>query len=62
MTIIQQFYTPDILEPRFSFCENEDYYIPKVENVEAYKEYVNGFDLNDDPEVFGMHKNANMSY
>ena len=38
------------------------YYIPKVEALDGYKEYVNKLDINDDPVVFGMHKNANMSY
>ena len=45
-----------------SFCDNPDYYIPKVANVESYKDYLNSLDINDDPAVFGMHKNANMSY
>jgi dynein heavy chain, axonemal len=30
--------------------------------LEAYKEYVNEFKLTDDPEIFGMHRNAVMTY
>lgn len=44
------------------FCDNKDYYIPKVESLEAYRAYVDSLDITDDPSVFEMHKNANMSY
>jgi dynein heavy chain len=45
-----------------SFCDNEDYMIPRVENLSAYKAYASGLELNDDPSVFGMHQNANVTY
>jgi dynein heavy chain len=36
--------------------------IPRVENLSAYKAYASGLELNDDPSVFGMHQNANVTY
>lgn len=33
-----------------------------MESLEFYRAYVDEFEKTDDPQVFGMHKNANMNY
>lgn len=31
-------------------------------NIEGYQKYIRGLPLNDDPSLFGLHTNANISY
>ena len=46
----------------FSFCDSDNYTIPPVGSVESYKLFVLDLPSNDDPEVFGMHENADITY
>ena len=36
--------------------------MPPVDTVESYRQYIETLPLTDDPEVFGMHENANIIY
>lgn len=38
------------------------YYCPTFGNIEHYREYIDTLPLQDVPEVFGLHENANISY
>lgn len=38
------------------------YYAPPEGKFEATKEYLTNLPLDEDPEVFGLHPNANMIY
>ena len=40
----------------------ETYYAPPIGTVESYRNYIESLPLTDDPEVFGMHENANIAY
>ena len=44
------------------FSDSESYFVPPVSTVEAYMEYIDKLPITDDPEVFGMHENANINY
>ena len=46
----------------FRFTESNLYYAPAVGKVESYRNYIESLPLTDNPEVFGMHENANISY
>ena len=37
------------------------YYAPNEGNIDVYKEYIKSLPRNDDPEVFGLHSNAEIS-
>ena len=50
-----------VLNP-FSLADNDIYYVPPVDTVESYRQYIETLPLTDDPEVFGMHENANIIY
>ena len=42
---------------------NETYYIPPVNpDIEVYRKYIEQLPLVDDPEVFGLHGNADLAY
>ena len=38
------------------------YHIPRVGSLDSYKAYIKQLPSSDDPEVFGMHDNANIAY
>ena len=40
----------------------ETYYAPPIGTVESYRNYIESLPLTDDPEVFGMHENANITF
>lgn len=36
--------------------------MPAITSIEMYKDYIENMPIKDDPEVFGMHENANINY
>ena len=36
--------------------------MPPIGTIEEYKDYIEKMPITDDPEVFGMHENANINY
>lgn len=38
------------------------YYAPDAETIQAYREYIENLPYSDEPEVFGMHENANIAF
>eukprot|EP00966_Prymnesium_polylepis_P230605 5336312-Prymnesium_polylepis.1 len=38
------------------------YKVPSGQDIEAYRKYVEGLPLVDNPEVFGMHSNADLVF
>ena len=57
-----RFFHPDTLESDYNYSESGVYYAPDAHSLAEYGEYVGGLPLSDDPEIFGMHNNANLSF
>lgn len=38
------------------------YYAPSADTIQAYRDYVESLPFNDEPEIFGMHENANIAF
>ena len=38
------------------------YYAPDADTIQVYRDYVEGLPFNDQPEIFGMHENANIAF
>lgn len=38
------------------------YYAPDAETIQAYRDYIENLPYSDEPEVFGMHENANIAF
>ena len=38
------------------------YYAPNAGTIQAYRDYVESLPFNDEPEIFGMHENANIAF
>lgn len=60
-TILLTFYTEEVLSDDYKFSSSGIYFAPPEGNLESYKEYIMSLPLNDNPEVFGMHENAEIS-
>ena len=38
------------------------YYAPDAETIQDYRDYIENLPYSDEPEVFGMHENANIAF
>ncbi|KAG2424724.1 hypothetical protein HXX76_014300 [Chlamydomonas incerta] len=61
MTILATYYTPDIHEPGYRFSTSGTYYPPAYTGYKGYMDYINGLPLIAQPEVFGLHENADIT-
>lgn len=62
--LLRELFCPDIMRDDYSFSESGIYYsIPIDEDTphQAYMTYIESLPINPEPEVFGMHANANIT-
>ncbi|OAJ44270.1 hypothetical protein BDEG_27524 [Batrachochytrium dendrobatidis JEL423] len=60
--ILQRFYTPQILDDVYKFSSSGIYYAPSDGDLAYFKSYIDGLPFTEEPSIFGMHENANISY
>ncbi|XP_046331899.2 dynein axonemal heavy chain 6-like [Haliotis rufescens] len=61
-TILQMFFRPESIQKDYKYSESGIYYPPAYETLEDYRQYIEGLPLIDEPEIFGMHENANIAF
>uniref|UniRef100_A0A1Y1M3F1 Dynein heavy chain AAA lid domain-containing protein n=1 Tax=Photinus pyralis TaxID=7054 RepID=A0A1Y1M3F1_PHOPY len=61
-TILKGFFSPSTLEPGYTYSKSGVYYCPEYEKLEEYRDFVDTFPIIEEPEIFGMHENANIAY
>ena len=77
-TVLKGFFAPVTLDPGYmysssgviSFCvliimiydPAGVYYAPEADDIKSYRQYVEQLPYSDDPEIFGMHDNANIAF
>ena len=59
--ILQTYIRAETLEDGFPFSESGKYYSPLVGEQEDYIDYIETLDINPNPEVFGLHENAEIT-
>ena len=59
--ILSSYFNELIFDDMFKFSEGEGYESPKVDSVKDINEYIETLPLDDEPEVFGLHNNANIT-
>ncbi|KAJ0398628.1 hypothetical protein P43SY_007486 [Pythium insidiosum] len=62
--ILEGFFNSKILEDEYKFSRSGTYYSPRVDPddpLTSYMNYIDTLPLNPEPEVFGMHENANIT-
>jgi len=59
--ILSDFYTPEILKDTYRFSESGKYYAPPESELQGYIDFIKELPINDPPEVFGLHENADIT-
>ncbi|XP_063405511.1 dynein axonemal heavy chain 12-like isoform X3 [Mytilus trossulus] len=60
--ILQDYYTPTMInEARYKFSPSGNYYSPPKMSYEDYIEFIRNLPTNQNPEIFGMHENVDIS-
>ncbi|XP_066927305.1 dynein axonemal heavy chain 1-like isoform X2 [Clytia hemisphaerica] len=63
MTILEDFYAPKVLDDGHTFSVSGIYkQIVQGSEHEAYMDYIRHLPINDTPEIFGLHDNANITF
>ncbi|XP_072203968.1 dynein axonemal heavy chain 1 [Excalfactoria chinensis] len=63
MNILEDFYKPEVLTPEFAYSESGIYrQISTSSDLDGYLQYIRSLPLNDSPELFGLHDNANITF
>ncbi|XP_071611851.1 dynein axonemal heavy chain 1 [Heliangelus exortis] len=63
MSILEDFYKPEVLIPEFTYSESGIYkQICTSSDLNGYLQYIKSLPLNDSPELFGLHDNANITF
>ncbi|XP_054832932.1 dynein axonemal heavy chain 1 [Eublepharis macularius] len=63
MNILEDFYNPNVLIPEFCYSESGIYkQINTTYDLNGYIQYIKSLPLNDMPEIFGLHDNANITF
>ncbi|XP_077275648.1 dynein axonemal heavy chain 1 [Temnothorax americanus] len=63
LTLLEDYYNVNVVSQDYQFDEQGIYHqLPAAASFNDYLEYIKGFPLNDDPSLFGMHSNADISY
>ena len=63
MSILQDFYTPKVLEDGYRFSTSPTYYsIPGDDGYLGYRNYIKSLPIDETTEIFSMHDNANITF
>ncbi|KAL7843672.1 hypothetical protein AOLI_G00251840 [Acnodon oligacanthus] len=63
MNVLEDFYCPAVLNPDHIYSASGEYRQISTElDVKGYLSYIRGLPINDSPEIFGLHDNANISF
>ncbi len=62
MSILSIYMSPNILDENYKFSKSGTYYAPASGSLQNVLEYFEQLPTADDPEVFGMHENANVTF
>lgn len=60
--MLKKYFCPEIMGDAYRLSKLDIYYAPPEGTFAQLNEYLDGLPLDEDPEVFGLHPNANMMY
>ncbi|XP_055452394.1 dynein axonemal heavy chain 6 [Psammomys obesus] len=61
-TVLKRFFSPETLSANYKYSESGIYFAPLADSLQEFKDYIEDLPLIDDPEIFGMHENANLVF
>ena len=59
---MEKYYTVDNLQDEYTYSEGGEYRAPTNGDAQSYRDYIDGLPNEEQPEVFGLHDNANIAY
>ena len=59
--ILEKYFDDLIFDEMYKFSESGIYYAPNVDTMESINNYIDQLPLDDEPEVFGLNNNANIT-
>ncbi|EDQ91509.1 uncharacterized protein MONBRDRAFT_15298, partial [Monosiga brevicollis MX1] len=62
MTILEDFYNPNVLKDDHAFSPSGVYQQAAPTDYEGYLAHIRQLPINDTPEIFGLHENANIAF
>jgi len=62
ISVLQNFCQVDVLKDGYKYTPSGLYYAPADGNIDSYREYIETLPINDNPEIFGLHDNANITF
>jgi dynein heavy chain len=60
--LLTKYFNLEVLKEGYEFAPGGVYVSPTDLTLPSIKEFVNQFPNEDDPQVFGLHSNANITY
>jgi len=60
--LLKRYFCAEIMNDNYKLSKLEHYYAPADGKLDDTKAYLNNLPLEDDPEVFGLHPNANIAF
>lgn len=61
-SILSRFYTPSVIDDNYKFSPSGIYHAIGDADLAAYRAYIDTLPFTEEPSVFGMHENANISF
>ncbi|XP_071825285.1 dynein axonemal heavy chain 6-like isoform X2 [Apostichopus japonicus] len=61
-TILRRFFSPNTLDPEYKYSDSGIYYCPDMDTLAEYRQYIEDLPIIDEPEIFAMHNNANITF
>jgi dynein heavy chain len=62
MTILEKNSQGAALTDNYKFTSTDQYYAPADGKIQVYRDYIESLPLNDNPQIFGLHDNANITF
>lgn len=60
--MLKRYFCPEIMSDVYKLSKLPHYYAPPDGSYDQAVAYINSLPLDEDPEVFGLHSNANITY
>ena len=60
--VLQKYFNPQSIDDGYKYSPSGLYYAPDTKSLKDYVDYIEALPMNDNPEIFGMHDNANVVF
>ncbi|KAK9882719.1 hypothetical protein WA026_022770 [Henosepilachna vigintioctopunctata] len=60
--ILKIFFSPQTLKAGYQYSQSGTYYCPRFEKLQDYRNFIEELPILEEPEIFGMHENANIAF